>query len=302
MIFNIDFLKQARYRNCPVCDKLYFKSFSLFIKNFILYEVVICYNCGTVYSNPIYNESHYRNLPCSYPKDYKEHSVRRAKYILNFCNSYLEWFDNINILDIGAGKGGVLMAINVQLKYKKEINSCIGITLENKISNVIKENIDIQKLDFENEDLKTDSKFDFIIMSHTLEHFINPVKVLNKISKLISKDGILYIEVPSFFNAKYRIKSVFTPEHLTYFTESSLYNLLINNGFMQLKFKESKIWGNIKVIYNFNPEQASFFKELLINDYVEKYDEVVKNYKYDRFNKWFCRNIKYRFMKYEPNE
>ena len=47
------------------------------------------------------------------------------------------------------------------------------------------------------EKLQTDEKYDAAILSHTLEHFYNPVEVLLKIRKILTPDGVIVVSVPN---------------------------------------------------------------------------------------------------------
>ena len=287
-------------RNCPICANNTTSTFHTFGE----YRVVCCSMCGFVFQNPIYNKEHYYSLPCSYPQNYKEHSMNRAHYIINFCHEYI--FDNretINILDIGAGLGGVLYYVSSFFeRSNRNVENSIGITLE---KNVLKEEYKncMYQFDFE-DDVKVNEfinnnkkKFDFIIMSHVLEHFINPDKVIKQIKELITDDGVLYIEVPSLFNAEYRVKSVLTPEHLSYFTQTSLNRLLVKNGFyFQKNYLDSRVWGNIKQVYGYNSKLA---RHCGYHD--ENVNDVIKKYNSNKLNK-FIQRLKHKLgFKYEAN-
>ena len=54
--------------------------------------------------------------------------------------------------------------------------------------------------------------------------------------KLLEPFGQIYIEVPSFYRVEVRAKKVFVPVHISYFTETSLNNLLLNNHICLKKF------------------------------------------------------------------
>ena len=68
-----------------------------------------------------------------------------------------------------------------------------------------------------------------------LEHVVNPIKIMNTINRLLTKNGILVIRVPNDFSElqnhlidkKYIDKQfwVAPPDHLSYFTLNSLKNL-----------------------------------------------------------------------------
>ena len=100
--------------------------------------------------------------------------------------------------------------------------------------------------DFENDNFK--EKYDLAIMCHVMEHFIDPVQALNKINKMLNKNGLLYVEIPSFHYAEIRSNPQFCPVHLSYFSKKKILQLLEYNNFEIIKVKESKYWGNIKIV------------------------------------------------------
>ncbi len=297
-------------RHCPVCDHALFESLDIFLSSGFVYYVMICNFCGHVYQNPIYSKEHYHLLQCSYPDDYWKHSIKRANYIIDMCAPYISHNQNMNILDIGAGRGGVLMSIYSSV-YQSQIKRCDGITLEKMNVNDrfiklllafpgLENTFNLYNFDFESENLiehtNEDIKYDFIIMSHVLEHFINPKLVLNKIKDLLKPDGIVYIEVPSLYNAEYRIKSVWRPEHLSYYTKTSLETLMTMEGFVSETLLDSKIWGNIKGVYSYNPVRSA--KHIFI---CEQPYNVKRYYNRNTFKKRMQR-LKHRVnIKYEAN-
>jgi ubiquinone/menaquinone biosynthesis C-methylase UbiE len=68
-----------------------------------------------------------------------------------------------------------------------------------------------------------DERFDLIILSHLLEHLENPVDALTKISRLLTKTGLVFVNVP--LNAP-------MPDHLILLrTPAEAEQLLIDGGF-----------------------------------------------------------------------
>lgn len=108
-------------------------------------------------------------------------------------------------------------------------------------------NGNIRSMDIESEPLNY-KDINLVVMCHVLEHFRNPIEVLKKVRNILAPQGRLYIEVPSFHWAESRIKSVFTPEHMSFFTLESLTNVCNAAGFKIIKSHESKWWGNLKII------------------------------------------------------
>jgi len=196
----------------------------------------ICKECGHVYQAQLYEKNYYHSLQCSFPKDYKTHATRRAKYIVDFVKSC---YDKpiCTVLDVGCGPGEVISNIQRLLPNA----ACYGCTLE------ATDKPFIYRSDIENDALPN-RKFDLIILSHVMEHFLNPIKTMSKIRHSLSKDGIIYIETPSFYWGEIRSESIFTPEHFSYYTITSIQNTIGLAGLTSIKIKESRYWGNIKLV------------------------------------------------------
>jgi SAM-dependent methyltransferase len=87
-------------------------------------------------------------------------------------------------------------------------------------------------------------RFDFIVISHVLEHIVLLRPFLQRVQSLLEPDGAVYIEVPDAMNFflsadgsdGFQIEHhepflQFSVEHVNYFTARSLQNLLARNGF-----------------------------------------------------------------------
>lgn len=80
------------------------------------------------------------------------------------------------------------------------------------------------------------TSYDYIIVSHVLEHIYNPKEFLSNIRKHINKNGNIYIEVPNadgYLETKqsYGILQEINIEHINFFTPSSLSSFMESNGF-----------------------------------------------------------------------
>jgi len=207
-----------------------------YLRHPINHQYAICKNCGHVYQPRTQEDEYYHNLPCSFPKDYEQHAIRRADYIMDFVRR--EYKRPIRkVLDVGCGPGAVLDAIQKQLPDA----GCYGCTL-GKSNNPKIYSIDIEK------DYMIDDDFDLIILSHVAEHFFSPISTMKRIGHLLSPVGTMYLEVPSFHWVEVRTRSIFTPEHMSYFTPNSLLNVVLLADLVPSFFKESRYWGNIKML------------------------------------------------------
>lgn len=234
-----------------------------------------CSNCGYVRQMPVKSKEVYYKLSYHTQENYEEHCINRARYIIDFLQYAIRYIVKpkikFKILDLGSGRGGVGFFL------KKEIlNLLTTIKLENdekltfnwlskNIDNIEVTGVTLHKenetyintiyIDIDNfKDLNkipNDNKYDLIIMSHSLEHLINPEVIIRYIDMHLLKDkGLLYIEVPSLNTTKIRTKEQFIPHHISYFTKTSLTNLIqTNSQLKELKTFESNYWGNIKTVY-----------------------------------------------------
>ena len=72
--------------------------------------------------------------------------------------------------------------------------------------------------------------FDLVHCSHTLEHLIDPAKVLHGLSLITGYGGRLYVEVPNLDILPDVVEEMFIDRHVTHFTQTSLRNMLHSNG------------------------------------------------------------------------
>ena len=118
-------------------------------------------------------------------------------------NEFESKIRNKTILDIGCGYGRFSFIVSPIAK------KVIGLDMMPdavKVANDIKKSISTAKnIDFICETVENfnySEKFDFIFLSGTLEHIINPDQVLTKISSLIKKNGTFVTDSPSEYNIR----------------------------------------------------------------------------------------------------
>lgn len=82
--------------------------------------------------------------------------------------------------------------------------------------------------------------FDLVMMSETIEHLVDPEKVLHEIGRVLKKDGRALVEMDSgsplfrlvwFFWTRFGRGRVWSQAHLHPFTAGELENLITGNGF-----------------------------------------------------------------------
>jgi len=97
-------------------------------------------------------------------------------------------------------------------------------------------------------------KFDIIILSHTFEHILSPLKKLNNIYNLLNDNGIVFMRLPGILNKNiHRISNIFFDykklhfmfylqnAHTFYFTKKTFINLINFSGCFEIGYADEDI-------------------------------------------------------------
>jgi len=222
---------------CLICNKENFKIISERVYPDNCHDVVICRECGLVYLNhrktERENEEYYRN---DYQKEFNRYfpGINGAKEWWDYQGNYiLNKVKNIikvpsDILEIGCGGGGILYP------FKQLGCNVTGIDISDNWINFAKDNygVDVCKKDIASL-AKEGRKYDFIILSHVLEHVPNPVDMLLETKKLLKKNGIMYLETPDVrgIYLKNGSDNFFCESHLYYFSPVTLAYVINKAGY-----------------------------------------------------------------------
>ena len=115
--------------------------------------------------------------------------------------------------------------------------------------------------------------FDLVILNHTLEHFENPVQVLDQVKKILKKGGTVFVDVPNFGGFSAGLLNSLWPylmpeEHFFQYSQLPLKRIFEKAGFRVIfQGSRSGIWdygnplrGLLDELLNF---RKSFFKDLI---------------------------------------
>lgn len=180
--------------------------------------------------------NHYNNYPIGYGADSAITTIRINEVLDEF-----EKFRKTNkMLDVGCGPGLFL------IEAKKRGWEVYGTEFTDKQLNYLKDKgINTLKGKLTNDSFE-DELFDVIISSEVIEHINNPIEEMQQFHRLLRKGGLVYITTPNF-NAieRYLLKGDYEiieyPEHLSYYTPTTIDLLLTNNGFKKLKITTTGI-------------------------------------------------------------
>lgn len=167
----------------------------------------------------------FRNITEEYYKNYK-----LPRWIQNEIKD-----KNANILDYGCGFGQMLFALK-----NAGYGNIYGVDIEKRAINYcISKGLNVKELDLNNLSNPFSIKFDYIIMSHVLEHIpkneiINTLVIIK--NEFLAENGKLLIAVP---NAQSNTGCYWAYEdwtHTTLFTSGSIYYVLRAAGFKTVEF------------------------------------------------------------------
>jgi 2-polyprenyl-3-methyl-5-hydroxy-6-metoxy-1,4-benzoquinol methylase len=211
-------------------------------KGYLLCKSVKCDSCNFLFSDfrfdddemfelyKDYREESYLDLRESFEPGYKlrnEYFKTEFEHKLPFVEDFLSTYVNSesNVLDWG-GDDGKSTPFKNQVK-----NIFIYDITEKQLEGNIK-HIDSEKL--------LESNFDLIVCSNVLEHVSFPVDFVKNIKNCMSSQTVLYIEVP-FEKLMDSTQDVLSKkrhwhEHINFYSELSLKNMIENSGLEIIKF------------------------------------------------------------------
>jgi 2-polyprenyl-3-methyl-5-hydroxy-6-metoxy-1,4-benzoquinol methylase len=174
------------------------------------------------------------------------------------------------ILEIGSGTGYLLSEI------KKFCPNVIGIEPGNHCL-VAKEKYNVKIIHDFFPTKKIDGKFDVIIMSIVFEHFENPLNFLEVLSEYLNDTGVIILSVPDSepFILSGDISILFH-EHYSYFTNTSLDNVVKKGGYKVFNQRKSVYGGLLFKSILKEENQSNFFKSEYLKAFNESSSYIAK--------------------------
>lgn len=235
--------KKSFFKNvsCPACNGRSSKFFM--VKNGFNYK--ICNKCKTFFMTPrpteaILTDFYYQSktydfynkyiFPAGEKSRYKNINVPRVQKIKQILTKRRK--KNANLIDIGAGYGTFCKAASNDRYFKKVyaleptpsgVKNC-------KRGRVIPIHLNFDQF------FKTNKKFyDVITFFEVIEHLFDPNIFLKKISKILSKKGIIVFTCPNGQGFDVQLLKKYSDtidhEHLNYFNLESIQEMLKKNNF-----------------------------------------------------------------------
>ena len=174
------------------------------------------------------------------------------------------------ILDVGCGLGNFIRTN----PFKIEVWGMDKI--KDSIKELEKEGIPAKVGDINKKFPFADNSFDGLTCFHVLEHIIDPSNALSEMKRVIKKDGLLVIAVPVL--SFKRFYDDYT--HIKPYTKKSLYKLLKDYNFKDIKIKNGSYFNQlISSLFFFFPKIRFSIEELLGNIHPLEIIAIARNNK-----------------------
>lgn len=243
------------HRNCPLCNSASLNGFAIDTKRKGPHiSRVQCNSCKLVFANPMADQKelldYYQNY---YEKDlyeainYKEIVLKLFKHIRTLSEADLkkeakyfrELREESTFLDIGCGLG-------LGLAYANQLNCKLYATeFDSGALEFVKNHFQVETFQGDIWEANYPSGFfDFIHISHVIEHVLDPRAYLKEMKRILKPGGILAIGTPDISSKMYtlhrwvnllqlKIPDVIDGlEHTFIFPKNTLANLCLQEGFL----------------------------------------------------------------------
>lgn len=289
-----------KQRYCPICNSEYYKllynqKFTILSSGSLLdsYDVVVCTKCGFGYADNVPEQevfdAYYQDMS---KYEYQDHSGQESQQDLIRFHAVVDILlpflsPQSKVLEIGCATGKMLSLL--QGKGDFEVT---GVDPSLVCAETAKRLYDISVHNYNLWNLPVpEQKFDCVILSAVLEHIRGLNRAIEKITSLLSVNGLLEIEVPDasryaeFPGAPFQ---EFSTEHINFFSPISLDNLLQQHGYQRLicdrsvrSQSDNTLMPSITVIYKYSGNKRDEVvldktTEQNLTEYIQKSEQIEK--------------------------
>jgi len=212
------------------------------------YNVLKCSKCNHFFTDPSFTQKEINDI---YENNYsydahsliKKEKIMRAKNYAGFIASLPKIK---SALEVGC-MHGLLLA-----ELKKNGLKVAGVELDPEAVKYCKNlGLEVTQSSIENHLKKAGSKHDVIIMSHVIEHIVDPEKQLSNLNKRMAEDGRLVLITPNSMALTRKIFGRYwgywqVPVHINHFNEQSMVELLKRSGF---RLEEVRYYGGDSLFF-----------------------------------------------------
>ncbi len=233
---------EASTQSCPVCAANSIREIFQ-TETSSRFSIVQCQSCKLVFAAPRPTPQELDDFYSSdyFQKDHQMHYGYSDYRTLGEINARRMWANlkahapvilngPHKLLDVGCATGGFLD------EAKKDGWDCTGVELSQHAVDIARDEFGLNVFRDDIMSPQLQLGFGLITMWHVLEHMIDPLAALSRARELLVPGGFLLIELPNWDSLgrvvrKTKWSELRPPEHINYFTPSSLQHAVTKAGF-----------------------------------------------------------------------
>lgn len=217
------------------------------------YDILYCLDCGLIFADVsesdilnTYEMDYYKNVYPDYQSDKNIHE-RNNGALLKEIEKY---FVPGRMIEVGSAFGFFLDSATKR-KWKS-----VGYEMSQYASEIARTQYhqDVRNADFLTHD--SEDKVDLVCMFDTIEHLLRPSLYIEKISKILKKEGGVVIttgDISSFFSkiCGQRWRMIAPPIHVYYYSRKTITLLLKKYGFEILSISTESKYQNLNSVLKY---------------------------------------------------
>lgn len=227
-----------KHANCLICSK---DKLIPLLDYYEKHKLIKCTECGFVFMENIPStkelDSYYNSYSYSTEGYLSQITIKSYNLLLD----EFEKYRSLNkLLDIGCGRGWFLV------EAQKRGWEVFGTEYSHTALKICKNNGIQTKEGGLDKNMFNYNMFDIVTSFEVIEHINTPQNEIKIVSNLLRKGGFFYCTTPNFNSIlRYYLKEKYNlieyPEHLAYYTKTTLNKLIKKHGFKQEKFLSTGI-------------------------------------------------------------
>ncbi|MBF0506851.1 MAG: class I SAM-dependent methyltransferase [Nitrospirae bacterium] len=194
---------------------------------FRIFNYYFCRNCGFVSVYPQTDSGFLKEFYSTYSDLTDTSEIERTQEVMRYLKGYASVIglnEKSRIIDVGSGDGhlihflsmeGLGMVYGVEPSAPRRDRSGKAYGLSNLYRSL--------------EEVPDNIRFDLLVCAHVIEHVVDPLSFVKKLSSLLNEEGAMYIELPGYLTDRKQFPDmVFS--HLSCFSLRSLHEMLNRSG------------------------------------------------------------------------
>lgn len=219
--------------SCPACEAGHVRAWHEFGQ----YDILECFACGHRWCAQVPSDldigSFYSNTHHQHAIDDTTNTASRMQVVRRIRELRP---GSSSLLDVGCAYGHYMDAAS-KLGF-----TCIGVEPDSGRAEMATKGGHHVICDFFRTRLFEERLFDVVILSHVIEHLVEPADLLRDIHGAMANDALLFVACPNHAGLRARIMGLHfehysPPEHLGYFTPRSLSEVCKRTGFVPVRME-----------------------------------------------------------------